>query len=65
VLSRKVSKFSITSVLCAFLDSIPVTVGRVLRDCRLLETEYGINVLLSSWFTLKFWFVASIRWMKC
>jgi hypothetical protein len=30
VLPRKVSKFSITSILCAFPDSVPVSVNGVL-----------------------------------
>jgi hypothetical protein len=39
VLSGKVSKFSITSVLCPFPDSVPVSVSRVLQDCHLSKTE--------------------------
>jgi hypothetical protein len=39
VLSGKISKFSITSVLCAFPDSVPVLVSRVLRDRCQLKTE--------------------------
>jgi hypothetical protein len=29
------------------------------------ENRIGVNVLLSSWFILEFWVVASVRWMKC
>jgi hypothetical protein len=39
MLSGKVSKFSITSVLCVFSDSVPVSVSRVLRDHCQWETE--------------------------
>jgi hypothetical protein len=39
VLSRKFSKFSVTSVLCAFPESVLVSVNRVLRDRRQLKTE--------------------------
>jgi hypothetical protein len=39
VLSGKVSKFSITSVLCAFPDSIPVSVSRFLWDLFQLKIE--------------------------
>jgi hypothetical protein len=39
VLFGKVSKFSITSILCAFSNSVPVSVSRVLRDCCQLKTE--------------------------
>jgi hypothetical protein len=39
MLSRKVSKLSITFLLCAFPNSIPVPVSGVLRDCHRLKTE--------------------------
>jgi hypothetical protein len=39
VLSGNVSKFSITFILCTFLDSIPVYVSRVLRDHCQLKIE--------------------------
>jgi hypothetical protein len=39
MLSGKVLKFSITFILCAFPDSVPVSVIRVLRDYYLLKTE--------------------------
>jgi hypothetical protein len=29
------------------------------------ENRIGVNVLPLSWFVLEFWFVASVRWMKC
>jgi hypothetical protein len=43
VLSGKVSKFSITSVLCAFPNSVPVLVSRVSRDCRLSKTNLSYH----------------------
>jgi hypothetical protein len=45
VLSGKVSKFSITSVLCVFPDSIPVSVSGVLLDRRQSESESVSKVL--------------------
>jgi hypothetical protein len=39
MVSGKVSKFSITFILCVFPDSIPVAVSIVLRDCCQLKIE--------------------------
>jgi hypothetical protein len=43
VLSRKVSKFSITFILCTCPDSALVSVSRVLRDHRRLKTESALT----------------------
>jgi hypothetical protein len=44
VLSRKVTKFSITSVLCTFPDSALCPISRVLRDRHLSKSESVIKV---------------------
>jgi hypothetical protein len=60
VLSGKVSKFSITSVLCVFLILYQ---SQSVEFCEIViaEDRIGVNVLPSSWFILEFWFVASVR----
>jgi hypothetical protein len=45
VLSRKVSKFSITLTLCIPPDSASCSVRRVLRDCRQSESESVSKVI--------------------
>jgi hypothetical protein len=42
MLSGKVSKFSITLILCIFPDSAPCSISRVLRDRRRLKSESGL-----------------------
>jgi hypothetical protein len=44
VLSEKVSKFYITLILCTFLDFVPVSVSRVLRDRHWLKIESELTV---------------------
>jgi hypothetical protein len=44
VLSGKVSKSSITVLLCVFPDSIPISVSGDLRDLHQSESEYMIKV---------------------
>jgi hypothetical protein len=44
MLSRKVSKFPITSVLCTFPDSAPCPISRVLRDRHLSKSESMFKV---------------------
>jgi hypothetical protein len=43
VLSGKVSKFSITSILCVFADSVSVAVSRVLQDYCQLKIEFELT----------------------
>jgi hypothetical protein len=45
MLSGKVSKFSITSILCISPDSAPYSVGSVLRECRQCKSESVFQVL--------------------
>jgi hypothetical protein len=45
VVSGKISKFSITLILCIFPDSAPFLSSRVLRDCCQSESEAVSKVL--------------------
>jgi hypothetical protein len=45
MLFGKVSKISITFILCMSPDSEPYLVSRVLRDCRQSKSEYVFKVL--------------------
>jgi hypothetical protein len=44
MLSGKVSKFSITYILCTFPDSAPCPINRVLHDRHLSKSESVIKV---------------------
>jgi hypothetical protein len=43
MLSRKVSKFPITFILCISSDSTPILVSRLLRDCSRSESESDLT----------------------
>jgi hypothetical protein len=74
VLSGKISKLSITFILCTFPDSIPVSVSGVLRDHRQSESEsvikvpplvHGVRTIIISSSFIRFWHISNNgKWRK-
>jgi hypothetical protein len=68
VLSGKVSKFSITSVLCTFPDSAPCPISRVFHDRHLSRSEsvikvpplvHGVPRIITSSLFIRFWHISN------
>jgi hypothetical protein len=68
MLSEKVSKFAITSILCTFPDSTPCPINRVLRDHHLSKSEsvikvtplvHGVPTIITSFLFIRFWHVSN------
>jgi hypothetical protein len=68
MLFGKVSKLSITFILCTFPDSVSVSVSRVLQDHRQSESEsvikvfplvHGVRTIIISSSFIRFWHISN------